>query len=434
MNEKALDENQKGEVLTLSDDAHLNEKTNPLEGIIEQKKEREKLEKQKLKELKREKKERGMSRLRADYMEKYNIKPETKQSRKITKKVAKGKGDYISAEQKLKAEQKKLKRGKRKKIEKLSSDESNKDAGAISVALISKREEKEKVSPFKKLLNILSYGFVCLFAVILGFLSGNMYIQAAFSNDYNYDEAEYRYTEAELNNIIASNTDVSKVNALYAILIAEEKLKTIDYYECKSPSGSSFTQPDIAPKQIIESYRKKDGNSYEYITVSNGIMAIGEKIVTSDMQNFDIYRTKKLNADNTPVLSSTPTYKLDYDAVRAQYGTDPTNPIAYVISNKTIHSSYAENPELTGRGTPNGGGTYTFTLKLNTDQSVMNYVKQMKYMSELGNYPIFSSISLEFTLDSEFRFVELVSRESYTVYYFGVPAKCVGELYQTFTY
>ena len=80
-----------------------------------------------------------------------------------------------------------------------------------------------------------------------------------------------------------------------------------------------------------------------------------------------------------------------------------TNPIDYVVSNKTIHSSYGGDATNTGFGTRNLDGTYTFKLKLNVDQSVMNYVKQMKHMSELGNYPIFSTIELEFTLDSEFK-------------------------------
>jgi len=64
----------------------------------------------------------------------------------------------------------------------------------------------------------------------------------------------------------------------------------------------------------------------------------------------------------------------------------------------------------------------------------MNYVKQMKHMSELGNYPSFAFIDVEFVLDDEFRFVSISIKEEYTVTYFGVPAKCSAAMQQVFTY
>ena len=392
-----------------------------------QKSTRKKVEKQALKEMQKQKKERGMSRVKAEYKSKF-----VRES-KMKKKVANNKGDYISEERKIQLERKKLKRGKRKKIERLSTDESNKSAGATTIALITKRDESTIVSPVKRLVNIISYGFVCVFAAILGFLSGNMYIQAAFSADYDYVESEWRYTDAELENIIASNSNVASVNALYAILIAEETLKNQDYYKIESPKGSSYTQPDIASRQSIYSLCVKDGKNYEYITVTEGIMSVAERVLTSDYQKFDIYRTKSVS-NGVPAFPSSPSYTMTYEDSRAEYGTDFTNPIPYVISNKTMHSSYGGNVDATGRGTPNGDGTYTFKLKLNLEQSVMNYVKQMKHMSELANYPIFSSIEITFTLNENFEFTYMTIIEEYTVYYFGVPAKCHAEMHQEFSY
>jgi len=55
-------------------------------------------------------------------------------------------------------------------------------------------------------------------------------------------------------------------------------------------------------------------------------------------------------------------------------------------------------------------------------------------MSELANYPIFSSIEITFTLNENFEFTYMTIIEEYTVYYFGVPAKCHAEMHQEFSY
>ena len=147
----------------------------------------------------------------------------------------------------------------------------------------------------------------------------------------------------------------------------------------------------------------------------------------------DIWRSKTLK-NGQPVFDENPNFKMTYEEARAEYGTDPVNPIPYVVSDKTIHPSYNSNASATGRGVANDNGNYDFELKLNTTQSVMNYVKQMKHMSELKNYPVFYNITINFELDSEFRFISMKIVEDYKVTYFGVPATCHAEMHQTFLY
>ena len=364
------------------------------------------------------------SKVKADYAEKLLIG-----ERKFKKRKAK----YASPEVIEKSRKKKGKKRKIKKVEKLNAIRVGGEEKK-NVVLIAKKDKGDMpLSPIKKLTNILSYGFVCLLAVVLGFMAGNMYIEANFAKTYDYDESSFRYTSEEINAFIKNNTSVSSTNTLYAFIIAEEKLKSIDYV-CETPEGSSYTAPDIAPTQTIYSYRKKKGLNYEYITASDGIMAVAEKVVTSDGgKNYDVWASNKISSGK-PIFNTDPSYKITDEEARAEYGTDMTNPVPYVVSDRTIHSSYAKNPMATGFGKLNADGNYEFTLKLNTEESVMNYVKQMKHMSGLKNYPVFFDITINFVLDKDFKFVSIHSVEHYKVTYFGVPANCSAELVNVFTY
>ena len=370
------------------------------------------------------KKPKHKSKVKEDYAIKL------KQDKKHKKK---GALVYTSHDEIQEINKRKGKKRKVKKIEKLSNDINNNNQGS-TILIQKKSKEDMPLSNVQKLKNILSYGFVCILAVILGFVSGNMYVNSISSASYDFAEAEYRYSDGDLALILSSNKDVATTNALYAFVIAENNIMNEEYYICESPKGTSFTSPDIAPTQSIYSYRKKDGKNYEYLTVTEGIMSVCEKVITSDGgDNFDIWRSKSIQ-NGSPVFSDNPSFKMTYDEARNEYGTDAMNPIPYVVSNKTIHESYKSNPASTGLGTKNDKGNYNFTLKLNTTQSVMNYVKQMKHMSELKNYPVFFDITINFELDSEFRFVSMDIVENYRVTYFGVPATCHAEMHQVFSY
>lgn len=364
------------------------------------------------------------SKIKADYAEKFLVG-----ERKFKKKKA----QYTSPETLEKSRKKKGKKRKIKKVEKLNAIQTGSQEKK-NIVLIAKREKSDMpLSPIKKLKNILSYGIVCILAVILGFFAGNMYVEANFSNTYDYDEIAFRYTASEIENFKKTYTNVATTNALYAFIIAEEKLKTLDYV-CETPENSSYTAPDIAPTQTIYSYRKKSGQYYEYITASDGIMAVAEKVITNDGgQNYDIWSSNKIS-NNRPIFGETANVNMTQEEAKTEYGTDMTNPVPYVVSDRTIHASYGANPALTGFGKLNDDGNYEFTLKLNTEESVMNYVKQIKHMSGLKNYPVFFDITINFVLDSEFRFVSMHTVEHYKVSYFGVPAKCSAELVNVFTY
>lgn len=377
-----------------------------------------------MKENQQNKKVTYKSKVKADYAEKLN---------QTNRKIKKGKSVYVSHDEIHEIKKKKGKKGKVKKIEKLSTDTENNTQSA-TILIAKKTAEQMPKTPVQKLKSVLSYGFVCLLAVVLGFVSGNMYVNSISSASYDFAEAEYRFSDDEFALILASNKDIATANALHAFAIAEHNLMNAEYYVCESPKGTSFTSPDIAPTQSIYSYRKKDGKNYEYLTVTEGIMSVCEKVITSDnAENFDIWRSKSIQ-NGEPVFDTNPSFKMTYKEARAEYGTDPVNPIPYVISNKTIHESYNGNATSTGRGTINDNGNYNFTLKLNTTQSVMNYVKQMKHMSELKNYPVFFDITINFEVDSEFRFVSMDIVENYRVTYFGVPATCHAEMHQLFSY
>lgn len=360
-----------------------------------------------------------------------NFAGKTMSPRKARKNVARGRTSFVSVGVKSRASEKLTSKKNAKKLKKLSRAEFAEN----HADLIGKREKKEmpKTSS-KKLLDILSYGFVVFLAAVIGFLAGNMYIDYKYAKTYDYNEADYVYSDAEIASIVSSSSDVSHTNALYAYIKGIEKLKTIDSYVIETPDDSSYTQPNIASRQAIYAKRVKNGNNYSYESVSMGLMSVAELITTEDAENFDVFVASSIPSLKGSVYPTSPSASYALADFRAEYGTHPMIFSPYVVSNKTIHPSYSGNAMLTGQGTRDDDGNYNFTLKLDTEYSVMNYVRQMKHMSGLNSYPTFDFVTLEFTLDSDFNFLRCKITEEYTIKYFGVPAHCHGELELLFTY
>lgn len=81
----------------------------------------------------------------------------------------------------------------------------------------------------------------------------------------------------------------------------------------------------------------------------------------------------------------------------------------YVVSSKTVIDSSLQIND----------NKYKIKLTLDPITSVSRYVRQMKEMSSLSRYPEFSSVELNFVLDSSLNLITSKSIETYEVYKFG---------------
>ena len=129
------------------------------------------------------------------------------------------------------------------------------------------------------------------------------------------------------------------------------------------------------------------------------------------------------------------TYKSPKNVMLNDYkntvGVPVTSFVGYIVSSKTVLNV---NDSAKKVSLENGETGYEFSLQLNAITSVLNYVKQMKDMSQLPDYPAFTDITLNVVVDEEFRFIQIETLEHYSVNYMGINAKCTGTLVEKFEY
>lgn len=121
--------------------------------------------------------------------------------------------------------------------------------------------------------------------------------------------------------------------------------------------------------------------------------------------------------------------KITVDDYEKEWGLHPSNFFTYTISSKTaLRNDY---PTTTVK---NGETLYNYSLLLDTQTSVANYAKQLKKMSGLDNYPVFSYIQFNFTLDQNFTLRSVTINEKYSIYIYGVLVKCDANISYDFNY
>lgn len=295
------------------------------------------------------------------------------------------------------------------------------------VLIVRKADKEKPISKKRKLFNLISYFLVGFVAVFFGYIAGNFYV-ANFMNKVDYSA----FTEE---NLIATNAQeiynkakqdgVMQTSAIDLFVAAEYYLNNRDKY---NSSIKGEIQPSIGSVQSIWGTKNKNGNIFEVESVSKGMLALGEKY-TYDLTNqtATIYKASSIDT-NKATYPDNPTWVMTYDEFREEYGTAPEKPcIPYIISSKTL-------VEGSGNVIQEGVGKYKITFMLTTDSSVINYIKQVKHMSGLKDYPTFKNIMITAYINDDLEFLDIRFDESYTVMYFGVMATCSGFVEVNFSY
>ncbi|MBR2909433.1 MAG: hypothetical protein IKC11_03700 [Clostridia bacterium] len=303
-----------------------------------------------------------------------------------------------------------------------------KNSAQEKILIVRRVEKGGPVTLKRKVLNVISFFLVGIVAVVFGYMAGNFYIANVLNKvDYGaFKEAELRQDgQLMYNTIKTSGRAIDQFSAVELFVGAEYMLGTqVNYYA--DIEGS--IQPSIGSTQVIWGYKSKQDNIYDCEQVSKGMVSVAERYTWDvSTQTANIYKASKI-ATNKAEYPSDPTWVMDLDEYRDEYGTAPDSPcVPYIVSNKT----YLEG---TDKVTKLKDGTYQLTFQLKTDASVINYIKQMKHMAGLPDYPNFKSIYVTAIIDSDLKLTYLRYDESYNVMYFGVMASCSGFVQYDFSY
>lgn len=311
--------------------------------------------------------------------------------------------------------------GEPNEFEKKSIDVSSGKTKQEKVLIV--RKTKEPVTRKRKILNLLSYALVGIFALGFGYVAGNFYF-ANYMNkpNYNFNTAELKYTDAEKEEIYnrISTKAIATQNPIEIIAGAEYLLSQQQKY-IGNVVGS--VKPSISSAQTVRGVKGRDGNHFYVENYSKGILPIAEKYdYYSDTDTALVYRVegKGVSIDSAN-FKDTPTWTFNKESFSEEYGISPTGMIIpYIISPQTVISG-TETIESVG------DGKYRVSMQLLKDKSVVEYVKQVKHMSGFSDYPNFKSVRVSFVLDSSYRILSVRYDETYSVIY-GLVVDCVAWL------
>lgn len=379
-----------------------------------------------------------------DKPQKYSLVTGEKIKKKSVKKIKK---KHKAETKKEKKEDKKVKkqitRFKRKNSEVVDSEVESSEKPlpqTPQTKVLIVRKADEPVSRKRRVMSFISYVLVGFIAAFFGYISGNLYVANVLNKvDYSAFSEEnlmadsaaiYGQVQAQIDKGVAIDRldDTEEGFTAADIFVAAEYILNKQEHYYSEVSGE--IQPSIGKKQIVWGFKEKNGSIYEVENVSKGMLSVGEQIyydANSDPKQILVRKATKIG-DRLAEYEKEPSAIYDYDGFRNEYGLRPETPIiSYIISTKTM-------VEGTGSVTALGLGRYQISFSLTTDSSVINYIKQVKHMSGLPDYPTFNAIKVTAVVDSSLKFVSLRFDESYRVMYYGVMATCSGYMSNSFTY
>ncbi len=290
---------------------------------------------------------------------------------------------------------------------------------------MSKNKTKER-KPFeftKK--SIIALIFVSIAGIMSGIFVGGFFIGAPQVDYSQYNEAELRDDTKSLSKN-ANGKSPSSYKAYEIFEIAEERMIT---HGNVYAYGTGVVKNSFADQKVSSTKAYENGRYFKE-SVSKGLKSVGERDYYDEGSNSIHYYS---GSGITEELTATWKDKgeITLDNFKETNGVQITSFIPYIVSSKTVLNKSATPKEIT---LEDGSKAYEIVVELDAILSVLNYVKQMKNISQLPSYPTFESITLTCVIDETFRFISIDTIEKYTVNYMGVNASCTGTLREDFTY
>ena len=272
--------------------------------------------------------------------------------------------------------------------------------------------------------SIIILVIISLAGILTGVFVGSYFIGGYVPDYSQYSEAMLRDDVKTLSQR-AEGKSPSQFKAYEIFEIAEYRMFTHG-----SVLVTSSGEVDTIASQTISGVKAYENGTYFKENLSKGIKNVGERTYYNEGDDFVTkYEASKISSQMVGTYKSPKNVMLnDY---KNTVGVPVTSFVGYIVSSKTVLNV---NDSAKKVSLENGETGYEFSLQLNAITSVLNYVKQMKDMSQLPDYPAFTDITLNVIVDEEFRFIQIETLEHYSVNYMGINAKCTGTLVEIYEY
>ena len=290
--------------------------------------------------------------------------------------------------------------------------------------------EREGITPSKK-KKVIGIVILVLFAIASGILSGMLYVNFAFASttDYSgYSEVGLRDNEKEIMSKFGSSS-VGSLNGVNAFIVADNKLADRSHVTMRAEGSINAA----GVKQAMYTNRYKNNSSYFVENISKGKVVMGIDTNIAERDYYDesskvVKVYKGTNIQETSATFSEMKEQMSLDEWKEKNGTTPISFQPYIVSTKTIND--ASKP--TACTLENGKQGYSFKISLAASGAYL-YVKQIKNLSGLGDYPSFINIDLEVFLNEDGTFNKIVANEKYKVKK-GIWVETISAMTYRFSY
>lgn len=280
----------------------------------------------------------------------------------------------------------------------------------------------------KKVIGII---ILILTAIATGIVSGIFYLNNFVSSiDYgNYSEVGLRDNEVEIVSKHGSK-GVANLNGVNAFIIAEHKLTEKSSITLNAEGSIDA----MGVKQNMYTTRYKNGNSYYVENISKGQVILGVDTNIAERDYYDSASDSVKVYKGKDIQETTATFKdlseeMPLEQWKEKNGTTPITFQPYIVSSKTI----IEQTSPTACKLDNGEQGYSYKLSLQPSSAYL-YVKQIKNLSGLGDYPEFKYINLEIFLNQDGTFNKIIANEEYKVKKMGMKVSTISKLVYKFEY
>ena len=297
-----------------------------------------------------------------------------------------------------------------------------------------KKGDKKETKPKKKKSlkrRILNKAIFALCAIVTGVFLGSWYYANVLStnmdwNSYLLQLDEYEAKEEQtLNSALAKISNSQAATPLDLTLAENYQLANYNFENASQYIIQGTGKVSTITEQKIYSEKKYDGQTYQSISISSGLMKIAE-IAQMNKTKTSVTTIKgQVTSDKTADWNGERNTYLAKDYKNLTGGL-PSTSQNFIIAEQTVSNSL--DGEITLIENEDGSKYYQFTMMLDPIYSVLNYINQIKYTSSLSSYPEFSSITQVVTIDENWNFVSISSTEIYSIVAYGMKNSCTGTL------
>lgn len=269
-------------------------------------------------------------------------------------------------------------------------------------------------------------------------------------NPFDFKAEDYIQSVSETfqaNNINATEADklnwigIAQANGLTPadvtpadnFILAAHNLSFASSYIVDGSGFVNATAFGVPAKQSIQSRKKYNGSYYTFESISpSNFKKLGlPDIVLCDKYDGSNMLSLYTSSDLTPEYGDwSLSEKMSVENYELQNGSLPNELTPYIISAKTVSSETNTKESIEYN---EADGTYTFTMSLDKQTSVINYSKQVRRTGGLSGYPEFEYVNFTVTIDENWNLKSFTIQEKYYALKMGAKANCNGVLNYTVT-